>query len=100
MRLMSWREVILRSCWWVGAFLVGCASLSERDFQRVHCELWDESVTNRHALSLPYETIAKKPLPRMSTGKAFSEITVNNIEVYIQELDSICSGMNDAGEQD
>ena len=100
MQLKSWRELILRSCWWMVAFLVGCASLNEQDFQKVHCELWGESRKNRHALLLSYGTIAKKPLPRMSTGKASSEIIVKNIEVYIQELDSICSGINDLGEQD
>ena len=100
MQLKSWLELFLRSCWWMVAFLVGCASLNEQDFQKVHCELWGESRKNHHALLLSYGTIAKKPLPRMSTGKASIEIVVNNIEVYIRELGLICSGINDSGEQD
>ena len=100
MQLKSWLELILRSCWWMVAFLVGCASLNEQDFQKVHCELWGESRKMAMHSRCPMGTIAKKPLLRMSTGKDSNEIVVNNIEVCIRELGLICSGINDSGEQD
>ena len=80
-----------RSCWWIGVVLFGCTSLNDQDFKRVHCEIWNQSAKDQHALSFSYRSITNKQLPVVSTGKAASEMFVKDVDLYVRELESICS---------